>query len=211
MKDTLIEITDIKMTKKGKFALFSVDGFLFSVDETILASERIEIGGEYTAFDLERIRKLSDVDKAKEKAFSLLGYRQYSKKQLSDKLREKYDEYTAKAVTDRLEEMGYLNDRQFGESLVEGVISAKHMSPRAAKEYLLSKGIPAGITEELVTEYSGGETEDIKELLERKYRRYDLSDRDDRDKVKASLYRKGFSMRDILQAMEEYSEETFDE
>ena len=207
MKDSLIEITDIKMTKKGKFALFSVDGFLFSVDETILSAERLEIGGVYSTFDLDRIRRLSDIDKAKEKAFSLLSMRQYSRKQLSDMLRERFDEYTSEAVTERIEELGYIDDRKFAASLLEGVVSAKHMSPRAARNYLLSKGISPELTDELIEGYAGGETEDIKELFERKYSRYDLTDRDDREKVKASLFRKGFSVRDIMQAMEEYTGE----
>ena len=176
----LIEITDIKKTKKGKFALFSVDRFLFSVDETVLVSNHIETGSVLTVFELERIRRESDIDKAKEKAFSLLGFKQYSTKQLRDKLLEKYDEYTADCVIRRIEELGYLNDRQYAEALVNGVITAKNMSPKAARNYLYSKGISKEITDELMENYSGNEVEDIRELLERKYRRYDLSDPDQR-------------------------------
>ena len=197
----LIEITDIKKTKKGKFALFSVDRFLFSVDETVLVSNHIEMGSVLTVFELERIRRESDIDKAKEKAFSLLGFKQYSTKQLRDKLLEKYDENTADCVIRRIEELGYLNDRQYAEALVNGVITAKNMSPKAARNYLYSKGISKEITDELMENYSGNEIEDIRELLERKYRRYDLSDPDQRKKVTASLFRKGFRLSDIAEAI----------
>ncbi|MGI5889145.1 MAG: regulatory protein RecX [Oscillospiraceae bacterium] len=203
MTDKSVEITEIKTTKKGRSALFSVDGFLFSVDPAIIAAEHIEPGTVLSASELRDLKARSDIQKAEDKAFSILSVRMNSKKELRRKLLSKYDEYTVDAVIERLDELGYLDDEEYAETVIRQVAVPRHMSRAAARAYLAGRGIDREISDAAIEMLPEDETESIMEILSRKYTAEELSDPAKRRKISASLYRKGFRPSDIRRAIGE--------
>lgn len=125
------------------------------------------------------------------------------KSQHSSELKKNLERYlvsseTIEAVIEECQRLGLLNDTYVLESLVKSLM-AKKMGPRAIVFKLRNKGISQDLAEELVEKYDDGDLrkERIVQLLQTRYRRRDLSDFHERDKVIAALMRKGFSFNDI--------------
>ena len=53
-------LTSIKQTKRGKYALFCDDGFLFSVDEEVLLKHDLHPGRALSAEDIEELKEETD-------------------------------------------------------------------------------------------------------------------------------------------------------
>ena len=97
-----MKITDISVTKKGRYALF-VDGeFLFSAEEEALVRSGLRPGMETDIQTLEALRRESEYIYGREWALHLLEYKAYSRRMLLDRLRRQIDEDIAEQVADRL-------------------------------------------------------------------------------------------------------------
>ena len=135
-----------------------------------------------------------------EKAVSLLNYRAHSRKELADKLKQKTGcgEAELNNVLDRLEELGFLNDRTYAASVVRSC-SRKGYGAQRARSELSRRGIPKELWEEAMAEMP--ETDAALERLIRSKLR-DPSDRDEVRKVTAAMVRRGFSWDEIRRAIE---------
>ena len=135
-----------------------------------------------------------------EKAVSLLNYRAHSRKELADKLKQKTGcgEAELNNVLDRLEELGFLNDRTYAAAVVRSC-SRKGYGAQRARSELSRRGIPKELREEALAEMP--ETDAALERLIRSKLR-DPSDRDEVRKVTAAMVRRGFSWDEIRRAIE---------
>ena len=135
-----------------------------------------------------------------EKAVSLLNYRAHSRKELADKLKQKTGcaEAELNNVLDRLEELGFLNDRTYAAAVVRSC-SRKGYGAQRARSELSRRGIPKELWEEARAEMP--ETDAALERLIRSKLR-DPSDRDEVRKVTAAMVRRGFSWDEIRRAIE---------
>lgn len=135
-----------------------------------------------------------------EKAVSLLNYRAHSRKELADKLKQKTGcgEAELNNVLDRLEELGFLNDRTYAASVVRSC-SRKGYGAQRARSELSRRGIPKELWEEAMAEMP--ETDAALERLIRSKLR-DPSDRDEVRKVTSAMVRRGFSWDEIRRAIE---------
>ncbi|MEG0109779.1 MAG: hypothetical protein RR675_01580, partial [Oscillospiraceae bacterium] len=88
-------ITRISKTKQGRFALFTYDEFLFSVDGETLLRNDIKEDIVLSDSELAMLKSEGDTRKAKDKALQYLSLRDYASKELYEKLCLKFDEETA--------------------------------------------------------------------------------------------------------------------
>ena len=144
-----------------------------------------------------------------EKAVSLLNYRAHSRKELADKLKQKTGcgEEELNAVLDRLEELGFLNDRTYAASVVRSCARKGYGAQRALSE-LSRRGIPKELREEALTELPENDGT-LERLIRAKLR--NPSDRDEIRKVSAAMVRRGFSWDEIRQALQNIQYEMFNE
>jgi regulatory protein len=105
---------------------------------------------------------------------------------------------------------GYLDDQAWLESFVCSQL--KRSSMRALMIKLQAKGLPSEIIQEVVEQWRNPDEEKqvIKKLLQTKYRSKDLTQYKERQKVMASLGRKGYPFDQIRQVLLEYSEDSTD-
>lgn len=104
-------------------------------------------------------------------------------------------------VVQEMTELGYINDQELLESAVRGYMSKK-IGLRSIAYKLAQKGVPQDLIEEELQKYNADdEIESIQSLLATRYRQRDLTNKKERDKVIASLSRKGFSLPTILQVI----------
>ena len=135
-----------------------------------------------------------------EKAVTLLSYRAHSRKELSDKLKHKTGCKDAELaeVLDRLEELGFLNDRTHASSVVRSCARKGYGAQRALSE-LARRGIPKELREEALADMP--ETDGTLEQLIRGRLR-NPANRDEVRKVSAAMIRRGYTWDEIRHAIE---------
>lgn len=133
-------------------------------------------------------------------AFSMLSYNDMSSGKLKRKLSQKYDKDIASEVTDMLKERGYINDTSLALRYAESFYTSKRWGPARIKSELFSRGFSSddinAAIEELEDKDHG---ENIRALLESKYSKEALADRDTARKAAAYLYRQGYESSDIYE------------
>lgn len=140
-----------------------------------------------------------------EKAVNLLNYRAHSRKELSDKLKRKTGcrDAELEVVLNRLEELGFLNDRTYASSVVRSCARKGYGTQRVMSE-LARRGIPKRFREEALTEMP--ETGDTLERLIREKLR-NPANRDEVRKVSAAMVRRGYTWDEIRHAIERVNAE----
>lgn len=203
-----ITITDITKTKKGLNALFSENGFLFSVDDMLLAQYKIKTGSCFSQQELTLLYEKSNTNKAVQKAYNLLSYRSHSRRELYTKLCRNFDSDCADAACDRMENLGLINDEEYCKAKTEYLINVKKCSLGETRAKLLTLGINKDIIESCIELYdSDVQAENLRYIIEKKY----YSKLDQPQKVIAALMRKGFGYSDIKSALRSMEIETEDE
>lgn len=201
-----MEITALEPRRKSLTAVYIDGEFALKLDTQTLLENRIKIGTVLDDEELKQLIEKSNTRRAKEKALWLISYRDHSKKELADKIRRTYDEDSAQKAVDRLEELGLVNDEGFARRYAEQLIFNKHMSKRAASYELSRKGIDKELAEDILDSIDVDEEEEIRAVLEKKYRR--LDDEKVRRRAVAALQRLGYGWDSIRRVMEDYSDYT---
>lgn len=203
----MTEITRMNRTKQGRWALFCVDGFLFSLDEETLVRAGVGPGSLLSDADLAALRGQSDLRRAKDKALRLLAVRAHGTSELLGKLARTFDGDTAAAAVDEMARLGLLDDAAFAAARAEYMVNAGRKTLFQARQSLRVLGIaPADIEAALAPlVQEEGEAAAAEDLLRRKY--LPRLARGEVQNVKAALARRGFSPRDIAAAVEAVAEE----
>lgn len=89
--------------------------------------------------------------------------------------------------------LGYIKDNEWIEGFIQQQVGKK-VGPKVIAQKLRAKGISEEASSSIIEEFSSSETHhsQIQYLLQTKYRSRDLSDYKEKQKVIASLIRKGF-------------------
>ena len=197
-----MRITGIETTKKGRYALM-VDGeFAFSLHrDTFLLCPWLQKGAEVSPERLETLRQEDELRSARERALDLLSAAEQTSGTLRQKLLRWYGEEAVEAAVLRMEELGLINDLDYGRRYAADAVNLRGWPRRRIAMELQKKGVPAEVIEEALADITEEtEIETACRLLEGPYRGR-LRDRRERDKVKAALQRRGFSYEVIRQAV----------
>ena len=197
-----MRVTGIETTKKGRYALM-VDGeFAFSLHrDTFLLCPWLQKGAEVSPERLETLRQEDELRSARERALDLLSAAEQTSGTLRQKLLRWYGEEAVEAAVLRMEELGLINDLDYGRRYAADAVNLRGWPRRRIAMGLQKKGVPAEVIEEALADITEEtEIETACRLLEGPYRGK-LRDRKERDKVKAALQRRGFSYEVIRQAV----------
>lgn len=206
---------------KGEKIHLSLDGeYIATVNADYWFTCGIKSGSEVTPEQLEELLTESARRKMMNKALDLLSMRDYSRRELSDKLvtkawekKEQKDmdlgslKQQASDICDRLEELGLLNEERFARSYVDELIRRKHLSKSGLKTALIQKGVQRDIIETVLEEVDVDPVEQIRELLATKFRNRDLSDEKQKTRTVNALLRLGYRYNEIHAAMGEWLED----
>lgn len=199
-------ITAIEPRRKSLSAVYIDGEFAMKLDTFTLMKEGIKAGVEIDDQQLKDIIDKSDAYRAKEKALYLIGYRDHSKKELSDKIRRTCSKEAAEQAADKMEELGLVNDENYAKRYAAQLLRSKHMAPRGIAYKLREKGIDRDLIDEIIDEMEFDTIGEIKVILEKKYPRYQEDEKINR-RAAAYLQRMGYGYGDIKTAMnsnEEY-------
>ncbi|MBR5753025.1 MAG: regulatory protein RecX [Clostridia bacterium] len=196
---------------KGEKIHLSLDGeYIATVNADYWFSCGIRSGEDVSPEQLEELLTESSRRKMMNKALDLLSLRDYSRKELSDKLvtkaleqrdRKDRDLQQIKAqaadICDRLEELGLLDEERFARTYAEELLRCKHLSKNGLKTALIRKGVARDILEQVLEEVEVDPEAQIRELLSTKFKTRDLTDEKQKARTVNALLRLGYTYADI--------------
>ncbi|MBQ3794702.1 MAG: regulatory protein RecX [Butyrivibrio sp.] len=202
-------VTDVVELDKKRSKVFIDGEFAFVLYKGELREYKIKAGSEISQSIYDEIIEVVLSKRAKLRAMNLLQKRDYTEKQLSDKLSEGlYPKELVDEAIEYVKSYKYLDDERFASDYI-----TYHMSMRSRNRIvqdLVQKGISKDILMPLMDEIyeeSGLESgedvelEQIQKLLIKKHYDKDM-DYKDKQKIMAFLMRKGYSMDKIRRAMD---------
>lgn len=206
-----MQITDIVELDKKRCKVFIDGEFAFVLYKGELRDYKIKTGEELAESAYEEITGTLLVKRARLRAMNLLQKKDYTEKQLRDKLQEGL--YSADIVDDAIsyvKSYRYLDDERFARDYI-----TYHMEMRSRNRIiqdLIGKGINKDtvlqIIEELYQEANESsdtdiEQEQIERLLAKKHYSDDLEYKD-KQKITGFLLRRGYTMDSIRSAMNHF-------
>lgn len=191
------------------------------ISELSKSRVRIEIDGEFafvlykgelSAYEIKQEHEISEEayqeimtkllpKRAKLRAMNLLKSRTYTTAQLSEKLKAGgYPDRIIEEAIDYVAFYGYVNDRQYAYDFIE--YNKEIKSKNRIIMDLRKKGISGDVIEEAWEEIVGEERQDLEKeqiikLLEKKHFFSQTATLQEKQKMMAFLYRKGFAIETI--------------
>lgn len=198
-------VTAIQPRKKSLYA-FYIDGeFAMELDRKTVDEHGIRPGASITDEALHDLIQESNYRRAKEKALWLISYRDYSKKELVDKIKKTCDETSALAAAERMEELGLINDANYAKRYAAQLANIKNLSARNIQYKLSEKGIDRDLAREITQELTIDPRDQIRAVIEKKYAKILDTEKGVRRTV-TGLQRMGHKWEDIKSVLHEYIE-----
>lgn len=198
-----MELTAAEPRRRGFVQLFLDGEAAVKLDAQVFLQSGLKPGDQVSDQELFELIQASDARRAQEKALYLLEYRNYSKRELTEKIaRTAASREAAQAAAGRMEELGLIDDRRFGEDYARELFSRKGYGARRAAQELRRKGLDQELVQELVEKYGSPEQsgENIRRVLEKKYPGW-REDEKARRRAFAALQRLGYSYQEVREAM----------
>lgn len=198
----MAEITAIEPQerRKNRRSIFLDGEFAVGADEKVIADLGLVVGRHITEDDLTRIIRAELVNRAKERALTLLDYRKRSRAEIERRLRKaEYEQDIIAEVVRTLEEMGFLDDADFSQSWVNNRISGKGSGKNRIKWELRQKGVDDSVAEDALSAVDAdSEYETALESARRRWRKDSDPDVRGRKRRLASyLGRHGFAWETV--------------
>lgn len=191
-----------------KIHIFIDNEYQITTNEDFWAENFIKDETEINDEEWQTLIDKINYSKAINKCYDLLSRRDHSVKELKTKLLRTVDENNAQRAIDRMIELGYLDDEKYAEKLLEYLIENKRMSKAHIKQEMFKRGVPNEIISSLLEYAEIDNVSSICDLIQTKYRNK-LNAENGKEKVIASLMRKGFSYSDIKSAFNELENDEY--
>ena len=203
-------VTDIKDYKKGRYEIFLNDEFAFVLYKSELKSNNISIGA---SLDDEAISFINDNVLKKrciKRAMNLLIKGDLTEMKLRSKLADsKYSEDIIDEAIKYVKSYHYIDDRRYTMNYIAYKSSTD--SKNTIRRKLIEKGVAKDIIDSCIEEYyvddelnRDTERKLIEQLVRKKFKDNSLPDNNMKQKLIASLMRKGFSYYDIEAVINDY-------
>jgi regulatory protein len=197
-----MKITDIKQQVKrpDRYSVY-VDGrYAFSLADIEASNSGLRIGLELSANKLAELQHEAKISKAYNQVLGLIARRLRSQWEIeSYLLRKGYDLDLSSHIIDKLQRLGYADDRVFAEAWLRDRRLFKSVSKRRLSQELRVKRVADEIIKEVLAEDQVGDSDTLTELIAKKRRQ---SRYQDNTKLMQYLARQGFSYDDIKRAMD---------
>lgn len=194
-------ISSITKKNEDSYSLLFDNGCSCSVSLSEISQFHIFTGKEIEEEELRNIVESADISNAKKISLNALSVRQFSKKELKDKLRRKgISEKAADAAVEWVTGLGMINEELYAAGVASHYY-AKGFGTGKVKAEFTKRGIEKEFWSEALENCSENE-EKARKLIASKLK--DPNDRNEIRKVSSALYRRGFSTGFIRKVMSEY-------
>ncbi len=200
-------ITKLEESEKSKIKVFIDEEYAFWLYRKEVDEYRLESDLELSNALYEKIMIDTVCRHAKEKALSILKFTDRTENELRRKLADAdySDEIINKAIT-YVNGYGYLNDERLAATYTRARMNKK--SKMVIKNELIQKGVNSQVIDQVLREEYSREPEEedaelfaIRKAIAKKTKCPEELDYDAKQKLIASLYRKGFEISKIKQIL----------
>lgn len=198
-------VTDITPFDNKRSRIYIDGEFAFILYKGEIRDFRLETGEEISSPVFDEITKVLIPKRAKLRAMNLLQKRDYTEYKLREKLKEgQYSEEVIDEAVEYLKSYKYLDDERYADDYIR--YHLKDKSKARLKQDLMQKGISADIIDRVLSAAYEDENEDPEiqlcaKLLKKKHYDSENMSYEEKQKIMAFLYRKGFSGDVIHRAM----------
>lgn len=185
----------------------TTEGNSYHCPKELLQELEVEAGTDLTTQQLDRIVHADEVHRAKQAALRLLTARGRTAKDMKNRLQKKQEfaDHTIAEVIDWLEDLGYLDDREYAEDRLQQLASKGKFGRKGLIAKLESEGVDRLLAEEIVYETISRDQEQewAQELVEK--RAHKLRDREP-ERLKRTIFsylrRRGFEHDHVMSALD---------
>jgi len=200
-------ITSIEVQKRNKNrrSVFLDNKYSFSVDEEDVIRLDLYEGKEISEQDIDDINRICNFSKAKRQALNYITYKMRTAYEVQNMLRQKgFDEPVVKDVVDNLIELDYINDCVYAKKYIKDAYHLKKMGAKRIFSELQMKGIDDSIIQAALDNFDYDEKEALMMIIDKKLQRIHCQvDEKELNKLRNSLLRKGYTLRDINDCINE--------
>lgn len=200
-------ITRLEEFDKSKVSIYMDDEYSFWLYQKELEQYKLNIGAEIPEALYQELMHEVVGNRAKQKALSVLKFMDRTEQELRTRLAEAgYPEEIINQTIAYVNNYNYLDDARLAFSYTRARMNKK--SKLVIKTELMQKGVGSQIIAQVFEEvYSGDPQEDpeleaIRKAIARKTKAPEQLDFKEKQKLIASLYRKGFTMDKIRRLLE---------
>ena len=201
-------VTRISEVTKSRLRVYLDGQSAFVLHKGELNQLHIVEGGELSEESYRCIMTQILPKRAKLRSMNLLRSKDYTKKQLEDKLKQ--GDYPQECIDEALayaESYGYIDDRRYAKDYIDYHLQTR--SRMRIETDLMKKGIAKDTIREVFDELDDiGEGQDetamIRDLLIKRKYCADTASRQEQQKMYGYLYRRGFSQEAIMKALSLY-------
>ncbi|MDR0485187.1 MAG: recombination regulator RecX [Elusimicrobiota bacterium] len=198
-----MKIKEIKNSKKNFFDVTfeSGESIVLSAESVVKFSLK-----ENPSISEEKYREIIDYDnslKALDFSLSLLSKKPIGAQELGNKLAAKeYDAKTIDAAVGRMKDLGYIDDKKYGEDLADYLLAQDK-----GLNFIVNEMERRGINKETVNEIAAKIKEKanssarLDEITARKFKAADFKDEKTKAKIASYFERQGFDFDDIEKAL----------
>lgn len=199
-------ITKIEEIERSKFNIYIDEEYAFLLYQKDIDTYGLQEGSEISDLCYKKIMEDTVLRRVKQKALAILKFMDRSEQELRKKLSDAgYSEEVVDQAISYVKEYGYLDDDRFAASYVRSRKNSK--SKLAIKTELIQKGISKETIEAVfMEEYENNELEDaelsaIQKAIAKKTKTPDSLSYEEKQKLIAFLYRKGFDLSKIKKVL----------
>lgn len=207
--DGAMTVTDIVYGDNKKYLIYLNDAPAFELYKSEIKSCLIEKGQDLSYEQQQYILEQVIGKRATKRAMHILEKHDKTEQQLREKLSQgNYPKACIDMAIEYVKSYGYINDYSYAERYIAYRGGSK--SCTMLKKELIAKGIASDIINDVLEQEEVDEVANVVKLLRKKFTSVEKVTKEKKDKLTASLMRKGFSYRTIEQAfrkLEETSEE----
>jgi regulatory protein len=196
-----------KNLKAQRTNVFLNGKFAFSLDNEVIAREKITTGKQLSSEDISRLTGADRYRLCLNSAYKLLTYRPRSEAEIKERLEQKgYNSLEIDRVTVELKRMNLLNDQSFAEFWKDHRNTFKHESQKIVRLELKRKGVESEIVNQVVGQID--DAENAYKVAISRVRVLDLTDfQAFRQKLGSYLQRRGFNYNVINKTLKRIWEE----
>lgn len=206
-------ITSVEKQKNNqkRYSIFIDNEFAFGLDEIDVLYYKLKENEEISEEKLKRIKESIVLSKAKDTAMRFIGYKARTKKEVTEKLKEKeFSNEITDEVIALLEKYNYINDEAFARAYIKERFNSKGYGALRISYELKHKGIADDIINEALSDMSLNEEERAVLLIKKKlaYKSIDIqNDLKEKQRLYGYLARRGFSYDTISLAFKRLRED----
>lgn len=189
-------ITSITPQKRNKlFYNIHIDHEYFcSLDDETIYYMKLKEGMEVDTELLMEASKKSSYKKALNYTLNILSKSSKTKQELIKKMTEKeYNEDTIAAVIAKVNDLGYINDKQYIENFIRNKAdTSQGLNKRTLQNKMIQKGLDKELIQQSLENSDIDEYQNAVQIAEKKLRNLKGNEREKKSKLYAYLINKGF-------------------